>query len=508
MEVAGLTVGIAGLAGLFTQCIECFELVQRGRYLGKDYLLLETKFANQRLRLLAWGRACGFWDATGYRLELNDDEIRSQLEQTLGHLINLFQDGKALRRKYGLNDGEAGPSNVPAISSAIEKYTPGATFLGLRLQELRDRIKRTQKQVSISNMARWAIEDKNKFNDLLGHIRDLISDLEDLTKPFGIMERQREEIKSEVGSIYDIPVLESIEEARVGSIDVVSDAASIRLWELRDQVQEGKLEGQEHIYEPHIAPKKPIRTATDEWEVLEKPSRTEPESTSRPGYRVIHLVYCKEVDTELKYLDAPNYSVWDDETDQWIRIHHNVSVGSQNYHLGGQRPVGDLQEYSAEHPNIPFFYIKKYTCCHNEGGRKKDVTPDDIRFHIASDAFSEELLNFMKGRPRCSVNHPRFIPQSEISEPYYWYHHDREAIHEDLETRECIDENSLLDLKAFFALIQEQYYLRHPQVNATIARRCILWSDLPCLYVNYPSFINLKHKFTDLSTAAGRDCCV
>jgi Ras family protein A len=46
MEPIGLAVGVAGLAGLFSTCIECFNIVQRGRYLGRDYLILETKYTN------------------------------------------------------------------------------------------------------------------------------------------------------------------------------------------------------------------------------------------------------------------------------------------------------------------------------------------------------------------------------------------------------------------------------------------------------------------------------
>jgi hypothetical protein len=37
MEPVGLAVGIAGLAGLFTTCIECFNIVQQKRYFGRDY---------------------------------------------------------------------------------------------------------------------------------------------------------------------------------------------------------------------------------------------------------------------------------------------------------------------------------------------------------------------------------------------------------------------------------------------------------------------------------------
>lgn len=64
MEAAGLVrvLGVAGLAGLFSSCMDCFELVQHGRYLGRDYLLVETKFENLKLRFLTWGRACGLMD--------------------------------------------------------------------------------------------------------------------------------------------------------------------------------------------------------------------------------------------------------------------------------------------------------------------------------------------------------------------------------------------------------------------------------------------------------------
>jgi hypothetical protein len=43
----------------FGSCLGCFELVKRGSYLGRDFLLLETKFDNQRLRSTTWGKACG-----------------------------------------------------------------------------------------------------------------------------------------------------------------------------------------------------------------------------------------------------------------------------------------------------------------------------------------------------------------------------------------------------------------------------------------------------------------
>jgi hypothetical protein len=41
MEVSGLLAGIAGLAGLFSTCLEGFSFVQSIRSLGRDYDILQ-----------------------------------------------------------------------------------------------------------------------------------------------------------------------------------------------------------------------------------------------------------------------------------------------------------------------------------------------------------------------------------------------------------------------------------------------------------------------------------
>ena len=37
MEPASLTIGVVGLAGLFSTCMQCFDYVQLGRAFGDDY---------------------------------------------------------------------------------------------------------------------------------------------------------------------------------------------------------------------------------------------------------------------------------------------------------------------------------------------------------------------------------------------------------------------------------------------------------------------------------------
>jgi hypothetical protein len=53
MKAADLVFDVAGLAGLFSTYVDCYQLIRRGTALDSDYKILETKFNNQELRLSA-----------------------------------------------------------------------------------------------------------------------------------------------------------------------------------------------------------------------------------------------------------------------------------------------------------------------------------------------------------------------------------------------------------------------------------------------------------------------
>ncbi|OCL13936.1 hypothetical protein AOQ84DRAFT_282122 [Glonium stellatum] len=137
MEGIGLTFGVLGLAGLFSACLDCFDIIQRGRYLGRDYILLETKFTNQKLRFVTWGRACGMMDPKGYNTKLDDEELRPQIEVNLTHVFALFNDGKELRKKYGLKQEHGNSvlnSAFPILNSIVTSRFSSTTSLGQQFQ--------------------------------------------------------------------------------------------------------------------------------------------------------------------------------------------------------------------------------------------------------------------------------------------------------------------------------------------------------------------------------------
>ena len=59
MEPVGLGIGIAGLAGAFTACVDCFEYIQLGRQFGHDYGKCLLKLDVAKLRISRWGVAMG-----------------------------------------------------------------------------------------------------------------------------------------------------------------------------------------------------------------------------------------------------------------------------------------------------------------------------------------------------------------------------------------------------------------------------------------------------------------
>ncbi|KAJ2896758.1 P-loop containing nucleoside triphosphate hydrolase protein [Zalerion maritima] len=269
MDATGVVLGVAGLAGLFSTCVDCFHLIQRGCTFDRDYRILETKFDNQELRLCAWGRACGLissnnssastiarnasFGASGttvgsFDTVLDEPQLQSRVRATLECIMLLFCDEKGLRGRYGLE-----PCEIQLGSSGTAALDPTAlALLPFDVGKSSDRIdgseptgsssrpgaffswKRKQRSLGFRGSARWAICDREKFLDLVQHIKDFNDDLESMTRAMEIPWRQRIIVAYEVGEIEDMETLEEIEEAGDGGADVVSETASVRLEWMRD----------------------------------------------------------------------------------------------------------------------------------------------------------------------------------------------------------------------------------------------------------------------------------
>ncbi|KAK7409419.1 hypothetical protein QQX98_008380 [Neonectria punicea] len=59
METVGLVVGVAGLAGLFTSCLEAVDKVQSYQTFETDSYVLDTRFKVAKARFERWGPGVG-----------------------------------------------------------------------------------------------------------------------------------------------------------------------------------------------------------------------------------------------------------------------------------------------------------------------------------------------------------------------------------------------------------------------------------------------------------------
>ncbi|KAK8015898.1 aaa family atpase protein [Apiospora marii] len=529
MEPIGVALGIASL---FTTCVDCFELVQSGRYLGQEYHLLETKFINQRIRLVAWGKACGFTDPNGYDRQIDENkEVHDAIESSLLHLISLLRDGDKLKRKYGLRDADQTASGIPSPNALLNAPQTWPLLAGgqsavasltQKLAKFRERTKATQQQANLRSKARWAIKDKDKFADLVQHLRDLIEDLEGLTAGLHLEHRQRELIRQEVEAIREIPVLESIEEARVGRLDPVSDAASLRLWSVRDRFSCSAGESSCGAHGSRFSfsqrrssrdrspsPLSPLTggdergimfysptgegrdadTSDEDWEALSRVPSLSP--TPSPGldysgnshYQVLHRVNCEFCSPAI-YLDVPDYGTECSTTNQWMVLdEYHPLHEPRTLHLCGKRPIVDLDTYLGQNRQLHFLVFQEYQCRHGVEGLVTGTTaPKPLSngqsVYLASEELCIAVRHLADRAPGTRL--PDFEPQAELQYPFYWFFHSRQTLEKELSG--LGESNTMILVHELMDFIDDSTFEEYAKVDELLARRVVTWNILKYLY--------------------------
>lgn len=100
MESVGLGIGIAGLTGTLTACIDCFEYIQLGRQFGQDYGKCLLKLDTAKLRISRWGAAIGLGSEPSHkpRVSASDEEIRTA-QSLLEQILESFEDAERISER-------------------------------------------------------------------------------------------------------------------------------------------------------------------------------------------------------------------------------------------------------------------------------------------------------------------------------------------------------------------------------------------------------------------------
>lgn len=129
MEPVGLAVGIAGLAGLFSSCLEAVDMIHTYLSFGADSHVLDTRLKAAKVRLETWGRRVGLEKAAlseKHHPALEEDDISATVQGIL----------KIVKTLSDATDASSSRSNQTAIPSDGSSPAPLLTRVrGLRRQK-------------------------------------------------------------------------------------------------------------------------------------------------------------------------------------------------------------------------------------------------------------------------------------------------------------------------------------------------------------------------------------
>ncbi|KAF8866227.1 hypothetical protein BDZ45DRAFT_735513 [Acephala macrosclerotiorum] len=227
--IAGLALSAVSVAALFTTCIQCFDIVVAGKNFSEDYEQLCALLSLQRARFGLWGESVGLIPNPhdGQRLQydknLDRPDIKPGVERILNNIKSLLDEASQVDARYG--------PRSPTQSSEVS--TPrGLDIFRTPFERFKFNIKSHQKETSAWNVTRWAIHDSDKFEALIGRLREFVDGLESITKSLGLLDEQHKRLQHEIETISDTGSLSLLRDAssRHGSsLQGISDAASQRL---------------------------------------------------------------------------------------------------------------------------------------------------------------------------------------------------------------------------------------------------------------------------------------
>jgi hypothetical protein len=177
-EVAGLVVGIVGLAGLiggFKDTIDLFNNFRDSQTFGRDYEILDAKLDIERTILLQWADQVRLLHED-YDVRLNDTDTHKAVSHIICSIRLLLSDGSVLKQTYGLDESSSGHDKAKADPTTTVGTHRMAIF-ERDFEALTLRINLRRQQPSMPKRIRWAIRDKQKFERLIQELAYFTSKL-------------------------------------------------------------------------------------------------------------------------------------------------------------------------------------------------------------------------------------------------------------------------------------------------------------------------------------------
>jgi len=213
--MAELTLGVLGLAGLFSVAMEVWGFVEAGQGFERSASSFYSKIQLQRQLFVIWGHNMGFKSSRGYDRILDEPGIRETVGSAMLEIFQLLSDTEKLSAKYGIRIGVPQPD---AGHHTEMKYVDSSGYKALRdsaetkLQRMRQLTRgadagiatdlvaankfgggssgslafqsaalHVKEKASVWTKASWALRDDKKASKFVEELTSYVSALRNLT---------------------------------------------------------------------------------------------------------------------------------------------------------------------------------------------------------------------------------------------------------------------------------------------------------------------------------------
>lgn len=221
-EPFGIVTGALSVTALFNNCVACFEFIQLGRQLGRDFQACQLRLDTARARLGRWGEAANVHTDPRFAMaSASTDKSVQHVKDTLEEITELFEAAQKTSKRYELRE---------APDALVLFEADDMDPIGRRLHDRSMSLaRRRQRGASLVKKTTWALYDGKQLEKLVSQITTLVDDLEKLFPVEAICRRLAE---VEIEEIEDEPSLAALQEAARGVDDVLLGAVDQKLNEI------------------------------------------------------------------------------------------------------------------------------------------------------------------------------------------------------------------------------------------------------------------------------------
>ena len=173
MDPVSFGVGVVGLAGLVSTCIEGFHILQSMRSFNRDTEILCTKLDIEKDLLMQWAQQVGLLGRKGVDGRLFSQRTDKVISNTLKEIAILLKEGAEVQKKYGLLRDEWWSEDGRVLKQEPRRREREWIWDGLHSGDDDG----GRKKIGWGRKFVWTVHDKEEFRELIGELGYFIGKL-------------------------------------------------------------------------------------------------------------------------------------------------------------------------------------------------------------------------------------------------------------------------------------------------------------------------------------------